>query len=631
MTNKLSGMIAGLALFALLTTSVQAAGMQSLPGHVPAAVARLNLQPLGRLAATNRLYLLIGLPLRNQVAFSNLMSQLYNPTSRQYHHWLTPAQIAQRFGPTEQDYQTVIAWAKTNGLMIVATHEDHTLLRVQGSVADIENVFHVKMQVYQHPTEARTFYAPDVEPSVDLSVPLFHITGLDNLDIPHPVGPKRTQHRPVPNAVVYMGSGPTNSYWGNDFRAAYVPGNSPTGFGQSLGILAMDDYYSSDIASYISQSGISTSVAVVRIPVDGGVQNPSADNDEISLDIEMAIAMAPGLAEVRVYEGSTDITKYVDILKQMQEDNIADQLSSSIVVEELDTGLNPNADVVYQEFAIQGQSFFQASGDYGPYYQGVLQWADDPYVTIVGGTTLTDLSPGGSYASENVWPTSGGGVSSNYLGNYPIPGWQQGVSMVFNGGSTTMRDVPDVAMLAQAIYLVSNNGSNTIVSGTSAATPLWAGFTALVNQQAVANEQPTVGFLNPALYAIGLGPNYKNCFHDITNGVSLNNPNGFNNPPLVNKSVIGYDLATGWGTPNGTNLINALMPYTGAIWVDFNYSGSTQNGSYDAPFSTLAQGVSKVSPNGNIWIRTAGSSPETMTIAKPMTIRAANGPATIGN
>ena len=72
------------------------------------------------------------------------------------------------------------------------------------------------------------------------------------------------------------------------------------------------------------------------------------------------------------------------------------------------------------------------------------------------------------------------------------------------------------------------------------------------------------------------------------------------------------------------------MPYTGAIWVDFNYTGSPQNGSYIAPFNTLAQGVAAVSANGNIWIRNAGTSPETMTISKPMSIRAANGAATIG-
>ncbi len=626
MPKTLSKIVTGLGLLALLTPPTRAAERQILHGHVPEVVARLNLQPVDQLPATNRLYLLIGLPLRNQGAFSNQLAQLYDPTSSQFHHWLKPAQIAQQFGPTEQDYQAVIAWAKASGLMIVATHADRTLLRVQGSVADIEKSLQVKMRVYQHPTDSRTFYAPDVEPSVDPSVPLLHITGLYNFVIPHHTGPIpiTPPAKPIPQGAISGGSAPGNNFWGNDFRTAYVPGTSLTGSGQILGILAQDDYYDNDIATYISQSGISTSVAVVRIPVDGGVQNPSADNDEVSLDIEMAIAMAPGLIAVRVYEAPANGTDYVDILKQMEEDDLASQLSSSVEAQCVNPGLDPNADVVYQEFAMQGQSYFQASGDNGGYYPGVPEWADDPYITLVGGTSLSTANSG-NWFQEIVWNGSGGGTSTSYLGNYPVPTWQQGVSMSSNGGSTTMRNVPDVAMLAANIYLISNNGSNSVASGTSAATPLWAGFTALVNQQAVTTGQPTVGFLNPALYTIGQGPNYANCFHDITSG---NNETSHSLDAYV--ATNGYDLCTGWGTPNGTNLINALMPYTGAIWVDFNYTGSPQNGSYIAPFNTLAQGVAAVSANGNIWIRNAGTSPETMTISKPMSIRAANGAATIG-
>lgn len=200
--------------------------------------------------------------------------------------------------------------------------------------------------------------------------------------------------------------------------------------------------------------------------------------------------------------------------------------------------------------------------------------------------------------------------------------------MNLNAGSTSMRNVPDVSMIAAGIYTVANNGSvNTHTGGTSASAPLWAAFTALVNEQAGANSQPTVGFLNPAIYAIGLGTNYGNCFHDVASGNNTNaaSPNNY-------FATNGYDLCTGWGSPTGTNLINALMPYTGTVWVDFNYTGSTssENGSFAAPFKTLTQGVNTVSVNGNIWIKTAGSSAETLTIQKSMTIRAANGAATIG-
>ena len=136
-------------------------------------------------------------------------------------------------------------------------------------------------------------------------------------------------------------------------------------------------------------------------------------------------------------------------------------------------------------------------------------------------------------------------------------------------------------------------------SGTSASAPLWAGFVALVNQQAASNGGP-IGFINPAIYAIGQSKVYTASFHDITSGCNPNGGNQF-------CAEVGYDLCSGWGTPNGANLINALMPYSGAVWVDFNYTGSTQNGSYDAPFKTLAQGITAVSASGNIWIRTSSS------------------------
>src|SRR5208282_329712 len=127
--------------------------------------------------------------------------------------------------------------------------------------------------------------------------------------------------------------------------------------------------------------------------------------------------------------------------------------------------------------------------------------------------------------------------------------------MVTNQGSTTMRNIPDVALTADNIYVLANNGQpDTGVGGTSCAAPLWASFTALANQQAAALGKPPVGFLNPAIYAIGNSPNYAADFHDITNG------NNFSaGSPTKYSAVPGYDLCTGWGTPAGQNLINALV------------------------------------------------------------------------
>ena len=338
--------------------------------------------------ASANLYLVIGLPLRNTGALTNLLGQLYDPSSPQYHHWLTPNQFAQMFGPTEQDYQAVIAYAETNGLTVTATHSDRTLVGVNGAVADIEKTLHVTMQVYQHPTEARTFYAPDVEPSINLSVPLSHISGLNNFIVPgHPGGAKGTQSGKQASAGLGTGSGPGNAFWGNDYRAAYVPGVSLTGSGQALGLLELDGYYTNDITAYETQTGL-PNVTVTNVLVDGFSGSPDANANsvgEVSLDIEMAISMAPGLFKVMVYESANCCYYWVDILKRMQEDNVAKQLSCSWLFEYDD----PNAEPIYQAFQMQGQSFFQCSGTTWHFIMGVPQWTDDANVTLVGGTVLT--------------------------------------------------------------------------------------------------------------------------------------------------------------------------------------------------------------------------------------------------
>ena len=203
--------------------------------------------------------------------------------------------------------------------------------------------------------------------------------------------------------------------------------------------------------------------------------------------------------------------------------------------------------------AAQGQSFFSASGD-DDAYTGLIPFPDDsPYITLVGGTLLTTNGTGASYASETAWNRnngigSGGGVSTQYA----IPSWQQGISVTANLGSTTMRNVPDVALTADDVY-VRADGLDQDVGGTSCASPLWAAFTSLVNQQARINNGSAVGFVNPAVYAIGQSANYTSDFHDTTAG------NDFSpSSPAKFPAATGYDLATGWGSPNGAATISAL-------------------------------------------------------------------------
>jgi hypothetical protein len=503
---------------------------------------------VGRLAPEKQLRLSVGLPLRDPAGLKSFLDDVYNPESPIFHQYLTPAQFTERFGPTEPDYQSVMNFFQTNGLKIAATHPNRLIVDVTGSVADVERTFHFKLNVYKHPTEARTYFAPDSEPSLDGPVPILHIGGLDNFIVPHPVlliqDPSDLTNRPVPLG----GSGPSGSYRGSDFRAAYAPGIPATlnGSGQMVGLLQFDGYNVSAINTYESAAGL-PQVPLINILLDEFNGSAGANNIEVALDIEMCVSMAPGLSAILVYEGQSGD----DILNRMATDNLAKQLSASWTF-----GIDATTESIFQQFAAQGQSYFNASGDSDAYSGAISTPSDDSFVISVGGTALTTAA-GAAYSSETVWNRNngvgtGGGISTTYS----IPTWQQGLSMTANKGSTTKRNIPDVAMIAENVLVIYNTSTQGFVGGTSVASPLWAAFTSLINQQGTLRGKPPVGFLNPAIYSLGTnGAVYATAFHDVQTGNNTNSSS-----PTLFFAVPGYDLCTGWGTPTGTNLINALVP-----------------------------------------------------------------------
>ena len=270
---------------------------------------RFHLKPVGSLPATNVLHLAIGLPLRNEAALDSLLQQLYDPASPNFHQFITPEQFTEQFGPTEQDYQAVINFARLNGLTVTATHGNRVVLDVSGPVVNVERAFQVTLRTYQHPSENRKFFAPDVEPSVDLNLSVADVSGLNNYALPHPKNLVRNPSAVPANAAPRSGSGSGGAYLGNDFRTAYAPGVTLTGAGQMVGLLQFDGFYTNDITAYETLAG-RTNIPVQAVLINGvsgtpGYSGISGANSEVSLDIEMAIAMAPGLAKVMVLRGTT--------------------------------------------------------------------------------------------------------------------------------------------------------------------------------------------------------------------------------------------------------------------------------------------------------------------------------------
>ena len=571
------------SLTASLASFAADAGLKVLPGHRPKLP--INLADQGQLPGTNRLRLAIGVPLRDAEGLDQFLDQVYDPASTNYQHYLTPDEFTARFGPTAEDYQAVITFARSNGLAVTATHANRLILDVQGPVENIQRAFHVTLLSYRHPSENRDFFAPDREPSVAAELPVADVSGLNNYSLPRP----RIRASNVSNGT---GSGSSGTYIGNDFRAAYVPNVTLTGAGQMVGLLQFDGYYASDISAYATAAGIAA-VPVQTVLLDGYDGTPTtAGNVEVSLDIEMAMAMAPGLSKIVVFEGGPSGTPN-DILNAMASSNQVKQLSCSWG---WSGGPTATTDTIFKKMAAQGQTFFEASGDSDAFTTGATSTngvdntslqnvpSSSPYITVVGGTTLTTTGRGGPWSAETVWNWgldqgsyvgSSGGISSYYS----IPSWQTGISMAVNGGSTTYRNIPDVALVADNVYEIYGNGSVQTTGGTSCAAPLWAAMAALINQKAVAAGKATIGFVNPAIYAIGKSSGYPANFHDTTTG---NNVSGAS--PNLFYATTGYDLCTGWGTPAGQALIDSLSGATNYLNL-LPAAGFTASGPLGGPFN----------------------------------------------
>ncbi len=551
-TLAVSSFLTAIALAVPAISEAQSAMTQHMRAEVRSGIAPM----VAQLPQNQLMNLDIVLPLRNAAGLKTLLGELYDPASPSFHKFLTVEQFTARFGPTQEDYDSVVAYAKTSGLTVTGGSRDGMEVQVKGPVSAVESAFHVKMATYQRSSGQGTFYAPDREPTANLHVNLWHVSGLDNFSIPHPLYSKKSDyaaaHGIEPDAVVphaTTGSGPSASFLGSDMRAAYYGGTALTGAGQNLGLLEFLGTDLADLNTYYRNVHQTNTVPITLLSTDGTSTSCTAaggcDDTEQTLDMTQALGMAPGLASLVMYVGSTDTA----MISAMTTHN---PLPTVIGCSWGWTPADPSTlDPFFQRMAAQGQNFFAASGDSSTWSARNEAWpADDANIVSVGGTDLVTASAGGAWKSETAWVDSGGGISPDRIA---IPSWQKlsGVINSTNRGSTTLRNGPDVSANANFTFYTCANQTTCMANafgGTSFAAPMWAGLIALVNQQRASHGTSTIGFLNPTIYSQNVTSAYSTGFHDITSGRS----GSF-------SAVTGYDLVTGWGSPK-PGLIGELAP-----------------------------------------------------------------------
>jgi subtilase family serine protease len=537
--------------------------------------------------------------------------------SPQFRHFLSRGAFAREFGATTRSTRRVEGVLSSLGLHDSVVSSNHLAIVVHASIAATDRALHTNILRYRAPSGA-IFEAPNALPALpsSLSADVSTFLGLDtapalsSAGLVHEAPLKATRPRLVAGDT-YSGTESAGCEADiNAARAGLTPdqvagayGLSPLyqagdfGSGVTIGVIEFSPFIAGDLATYSSCLGIVpaiTEVAVAGGPIGAQQQTGAVAGDmlESELDLEDLIGLAPG-ASIIDYEGPSqggnisNAAAYDDYATAVDADAAQIITTSYGVCEAALTPDESNAEnVVFEQAALQGQTIIAASGDSGSEdcnngigsssrqtALAVDDPASQPYVTGVGGTTLT-LAP---QRSEVVWNTGetsayqasagGGGVSSVW----PIPSYQAnaaptlGVAQAGSAAGTCAiaggcREVPDVAMDAGSPYAIyctiagagcGTDGSNWApLGGTSAAAPAFAAIIALADSSEACSSisqsnDPTLGFVNPGLYAIASGPDYLSAFTDIVSG--SNDLLGIHGG--VYSATPGYDLASGLGSP----------------------------------------------------------------------------------
>ncbi|MGZ3649897.1 MAG: protease pro-enzyme activation domain-containing protein [Bdellovibrionota bacterium] len=528
-----------------------------LGGHVPHKKIAHS-RHLGRLNARASINLAFALKPRDPEGLADFVKRVQDPADPQYGHFLTSAEFKDRFAPSDDDVNQVLAYLQSKGITRASVHSNNLVIDAVAGAETVESAFQVELHEYQT-KDGRRVHAPINEPDVseEIATRLHGMTGLSSFQHSRP---HLKKNGATLNEVAPDGVSSINSYMTPPkIKSAYGLSTAATaGNGETLALFELDGFQSSDISKYANTFSI-TAPTINTILVDGASGSAGSDADEVSLDIELAMAASPGLSAINVYEGPNTDSGVLDTYSRIASDNSAKEVSTSWgAPEDTDTQSYLDAEnTIFQQMAAQGQSVFAAAGDAGAYDDtenpGTLTVDDpasQPYVTAVGGTTLSLI--GNGYGSETSWGTSstseggGGGVSAVWS----QPSWQSSLATVASKGSNTRRMVPDVALDANPNtgYSIYTGGAWYAIGGTSAAAPLWAAFMAQVNQARLNNSMSRIGFANTSIYQLAQSSLASSCFHDISDS-STN---------LHFPAVSGFDLSTGWGSFKGSALISAL-------------------------------------------------------------------------
>ncbi len=525
-----------------------------------------------------------------QAELEALIEAQQNPASPLYHQWLKPAEFGARFGAGAGDLAQVTAWLAAQGFTVDEIPPGNRLIVFSGTAGQVFNAFHTQIHNYQVEGVAHIANAQDPQIPAALSEVINGVVSFSDFRSTSQIqkrSPLPAQNASGPNPLYSAGS--THYLSPADFTAIYNLGPlyraGTTGDGISIAIAGRSNINLNDVGAFRSFSALPAKTpSVIVLGKNPGLVG--ADQDESTLDVEWAGAVAPAAAVLLVTAASTSSTDGIDLASQYIVNHaIAPIVTVSYGNCEQQMGSSELAfyNSLWQQAVSQGMTVFVASGDAGAAgcslgsaakgrQAAVNGMCSSSYSTCVGGTEFNEgSSPAQYWASSNsagygsalgyipeeVWNesaanggeglwASGGGASQVYA----QPDWQAAVAGA--GAADGMRAVPDVALSASAHdgYIINENGSTWVISGTSAATPSFAGIMALAVERTGGLGQ---GSANPKLYSLVNAE--TDPFHPTTSG-----NNGVPGVAGFWANGAAYNLATGLGSVDASALVASWQP-----------------------------------------------------------------------
>ncbi|HJP80687.1 MAG TPA: protease pro-enzyme activation domain-containing protein [Pseudonocardiaceae bacterium] len=523
---------AGSLAYAGLAQAAPAAPLVAVPGSAsPGATAHRD----SAVDANQQVTVGVSLKLRDAAGLAAFDAAVSTPGNAQYGHYLTAAQFAATYSPTQSQVDQVKQYLTEAGLKVTGVSGNRQVVDASGTAGQVSSAFHTTLSNYT--SGSKHYRTNDSAVSLPSSVSglVQGVSGLDSRAVAHPqlVAPKVTTPAATPS-----GYGPSQ------YDGAYRFNNvGEDGTGITVALWEFDGYTASDLTTYNSQYGLS-GPAATTVSVDGANydSSPGQGQGEVELDSDIVRGVAPKAAQL-VYEAPNSNQGQIDMANAIVSQDRVQVISISWGGCEAEQGTSEmtSTDNALSQAVSEGMTIYSASGDNGSAdcqsgATGVDYPASSPYVSGAGGTTLS--VSGTTWSGETAWSGSGGGVSTVYA----KPSWQTS-----SGSKRTVPDISGNADYPGSPYAIYIAGSWQPVGGTSCVAPLWSGFTALVDQKAKAAGKATMGLINPKLYAAATA-NYSANFHDITSGSN----GGF-------SAGTGVDDVTGIGSPVGDTLANTLV------------------------------------------------------------------------